>query len=151
MRYTQGQTRELLGIPEQTFRHWRNVIPALRRLSGKGARFSPGHLLAIAVLVELDHAYELRISRIAEGADQLFSLAADRSWPALEQMVVILTPFTATLRRGDQPAAPVGTLSLMIACAPLIRDLRQKLLGLPDAEAQGSLHFSPHDLQGRVR
>lgn len=151
MRYTQGQVRELLDIPEQTFRHWRSVIPALRELSGKGARFSPGHLLAIAVLAQLDRDFELRVTKVASGINELFHILAEKPWPALEQMAIELTKDEATIRRPEQITPLTSGLCLLISCSPLIRALRSKLLESSESEAQGSLQFSPHDLRGRGR
>ena len=50
MRYTPSQVRHVVGITQETLRHWRRALPSLGGLKGHAPVFRPGQLLGLAVI-----------------------------------------------------------------------------------------------------
>ena len=70
--YTPGQLRTVARIPVETFRHWKKALPPLRRDRGHSPCFTPGDLVAVAVVRTLSNDLGLRVSEVAKlGLDDI--------------------------------------------------------------------------------
>lgn len=152
MRYTQGQVRDLLQVPVQTLRRWRDGVQALAQHRGHGPTFSPGDIVALAVVSDLVNLYGVRVNSLSGRIDQLFELCHGCSWLTLETCVILIMPDQirlvpiATYRSDDAN----GTI-LMIPARPIVARLRAKLVASEVDEPQPRLSFPPTVLGGVIR
>lgn len=144
MRYTQGQIRELLSIPVETFRAWRSALPALARHKGHGPTFTPGDLVAVALVSELVQVFGVRIGAVASRLNPPLEACHGLSWPALEECWLLLDAEGGRLVQADGVALrPDGRASFIIGCAAIVQRLRGALAEAELEVAQGSLAFPP--------
>ena len=149
MRYTQSQIRQLLDIPVETFRTWRDAVPALRRHRGHGPTFAPGDVIALAVLTEAVRLFGVRVGSIGVRLDELFATCNVMSWLALESCVVMIEAERVRVIPADD-ARRVATeqATLVVPCAPIVDRLRGSLLASEPVDRQGQLQFPPTRIAG---
>ena len=90
MRYTQSQIRELLSISVDAFRTWRDAIPALALHKGHAPSFTPGDVVAMAIVAEPVRDLGVRVGTVGDRFDQLFKECRGRSWLSLENCVALI-------------------------------------------------------------
>ncbi|MBE0580001.1 hypothetical protein [Devosia sp.] len=144
MRYTQSQIRELLSISVDTFRTWRDAIPALSGHRGHAPSFMPGDVVALAIVAELVNGFGVRIGTLSSQFEQLFEACHGKSWPLLENCVVLITAsnfriLEASVAKEHWPSEP----TLRVSCAPIIVRLRSALAEAAADQMQGHLPFLP--------
>lgn len=144
MRYTQSQIRELLSISVDAFRTWREAIPTLARHRGHTPSFTPGDVVAMAIVAELVRDFGLRVGTMGGRFDQLFRECGGRSWVSLENSVALigaddLRLVEASLAHRQSPNAS----TLRVPCAPIIAHLRSALAATEGDQVQGNLQFPP--------
>lgn len=152
MRHTQGQIRELLDLPVETFRQWRDGLRTLTRHKGHGPTFSPGEVVALALLSDLVNIYGVRVNTVAARIDELFELCPECSWPALEQCVIVISADRTCMMQADDRRRDIadGTV-LCIPCRPIIKRLQTRLITAELNEGQAKLQFPPTPLATRVQ
>lgn len=152
MRYTQGQARDLLDVPVETLRRWRAGVPALLKHRGHGPTFSPGDVVALAIVSDLVNLYGVRVNSLSARIDQLFELCHGCSWVTLETCILVITPdhIRFTPPAGDRWDQAEGTI-LMIPVRPIVARLRTKLVASETGEPQARLNFPPTALGGSSR
>lgn len=150
MRYTQSQIRELLSISVDAFRTWRDVIPALTMHKGHAPSFTPGDVVAMAIVSELVRDFGIRVGSLGNRFDLLFRECRGKSWLSLESCVVLIE--VDTIRLVD-PHAPrqqsPGTPTLCVPCAPIVLRLRSALTATEAEQVQGYLQFPPAAIGGQ--
>jgi len=142
MRYTQSQIRELLSISVDAFRTWRDAIPALALHKGHAPNFTPGDIVAMAIIAELVRDFGMRVGTVGDRFDQLFKECRGRSWLSLENCVALIDAencrlVDVNLVRQHAPDAS----SFYIPCAPIITRLRSVLTATEVDQVQGHLQF----------
>ena len=152
MRYTQGQVRDLLQVPVETLRRWRGGVPALAQHRGHGPTFSPGDVVALAIVSDLVNIYGLRVNSMSGRLDQLFELCHGCSWLMLETCIILIMPdhIRLTPLAGHRLDDGDGTI-LMIPVRPIVARLRTKLIASEVNEPQPRLSFPPTALAGSSR
>lgn len=151
MRYTQGQVRGLISISVDDFKTWRKVIPALAAHKGHGPTFTPGDVVALAIVAELVGDFGIRVGTIAARLDRLFTDCHGRSWLALESCLVLLKADEVQLTAAIAPQRELNEQStIAIPCAPIVARLQSALTDSGSDTAQGYLHFPPTSLTGPV-
>jgi hypothetical protein len=152
MRYTQSQIRDLLGVSVDAFRVWRDAVPALSAHRGHGPTFTPGEVVAMAVLAELVRDFGLRVGLMGDRLDALFNACRGQSWLSLSGCIIVLSADQARL---VDVAAPRGSIQvgahIVIACAPIVDRLQSALTATAADEVQGRLHFPPTALAAAAR
>lgn len=144
MRYTQGQIRELLAIPVETFRTWREALPALSQHRGHGPTFTPGDVVAMAVIAEIVRVYGVRIGTVDERLNQVIEMCHGRSWLALESCCVVVDAVSAKVASADVVMRHAfEATTLVVPCAPVVGRLRGSLVAAEVEDAQGRLQFPP--------
>ena len=144
MRYTQSQIRDLLSISQDAFRAWRNAVPALALHKGHAPSFTPGDVVALAIIAELVRDFGVRVGTAAARFDQLFDECRGRSWVSLEDCVALIEADNLRLVDTNIVAHRLPTTStLCVPCAPIIARLRSALVTTELEEAQGHLQFPP--------
>ena len=145
MRYTQGQVRDLLGISIDTFRVWRETIPALRQHRGHGPTFTPGDIVALAALSDLVRLFGVRVGTLNSLLNDMFLTCRGMSWQSLSECVItfqsdefnLLTSSSVNHHLYRQHAI------LSLPCAPIIQRLHNSLLATETHLAQGHLSLPP--------
>lgn len=144
MRYTQSQIRELLSISVDAFRTWRDAIPALALHKGHAPSFTPGDVVAMAIVAELVRDFGVRVGTVGDRFDQLFRECGGKSWLSLENCVALIEAdnvrlVDASLAHRRSPDAS----TLCVPCAPIIARLRAALTATEADQVQRHLQFPP--------
>lgn len=152
MRYTQGQVRDLLNVPVETLRRWRDGLSVLARHKGHGPTFSPGDVVALALTADLVNIYGVRVNTLAARLDELFELCHGCSWLTLESCVIVISADETRMLQADDPRRDVadGTV-LSIPCRPIVQRLRTKLISAEIGDPQAQLQFRPTALTAKAR
>ena len=149
MRYTQGQIRGLLDIPIETFRAWRDAVPALAQHKGHGPTFTPGDVVALAILTDLVRNFGTRVGTLTDRLDVLFATCHGMSWLSLEPCVVLIDQATVRLVTADDPRRLACDHNVLVMpCSPIVERLRRQLIATEPEDAQGHLQFPLNSLAG---
>jgi hypothetical protein len=144
MRYTQSQIRELLSISVDAFRTWRDAIPALAAHKGHAPSFTPGDVVAMAIVAEIIKDFGVRVGTVGDRFDQLFMQCRGKSWLTLEKCVALIEYDKIRLVGASTSSRPLPDAStLCVPCAPIISRLRSALTTTEIDLAQGYLQFPP--------
>ena len=144
MKLTPGQVREVLQLPQETFRHWKTVLPPLAGRNGYRPCFSHGDLFAMAVVKALTNTAGIRIGSLSAVAVSLFTQCDRHSWAGLERSILVLD--LAHKRANFAPDSEVpqfSAIGIMVACRPIVAELRKRLLMDQGDKQQGTLRFPP--------
>lgn len=142
MRYTQGQVRDLLNVPVETLRRWRDGLSALARHKGHGPTYSPGDVVALALIADLVNIYGVRVNTLAARLDELFELCHGCSWLTLETCVIVISADETRMMQADDRRRDVaGGTILSIPCRPIVERLRTKLVAAEIDNPQARLQF----------
>jgi len=151
MKFTPGQIQDILGLSPATFRHWKKELPPLRGRNGYTPCFSPGDLLAIALIKTLTEKVGISVSRLNGLAADLFSHLS-QSWAGLERSVLVIEPnrhqvstFSETQMRS------CDALTISVPLRPIIAALREHLLLEQPEDKQKTLRFPPSAVGGTRR
>jgi DNA-binding transcriptional MerR regulator len=81
MQFETAQVLEIAGISKDTLRHWKKILPPIKKLDGRSTRYSLAELVVICVIARATQDLGVTISQIAKSADWLFA-EADRHFSA---------------------------------------------------------------------
>ncbi|MBM7321943.1 hypothetical protein JS562_02040 [Agrobacterium sp. S2] len=144
MRYTQSQIRDLLSISVDAFRTWRDAIPALAVHKGHTPSFTPGDVVAVAIVAELVRDFGVRVGTIGGRFDQLFRECRGKSWLSLEACVALIEADSIRLVDAATFTRPSPDAStLCVPCRPIVSRLQSALTDTEADLAQGYLQFPP--------
>lgn len=148
LRYTPGQLRAALQIPQETYRHWKKALPPLCRGFGHSPCFTAGDILAVAVVRVITVDFAVRVGALSAIADTLFEACNGISWPILERSKIIVELANRRLQvRSELENVVIETPALVIPLRSLIGYLRESLLAESTADdAQQMLRFPPTPL-----
>jgi hypothetical protein len=146
MKFTPGQAQEILQLSPATFRHWKSALPPLSGRNGYSPCFTPGDLLAMAVVKTLTEGIGIRVGNLQGLAIPLFGHCS-QSWAGLERSLLIINPLHESLDAAPE-AQPVALGGLVIAMPlrPIIASLRERLLLEQTDDQQEPLRFPPTPL-----
>ena len=151
IRYTSGQVRLAIGIPQQTYRHWKTVLSPLRRDGRRGPCFSTGDLLAVAVVHRVHAGYGIPARAIAGVGEELFKVCNSAQWLTLgdRRLVIDLENRRIELELAN------GTITgqaptLVVPLRPIVEELQSALLAGSKPDDQEVLRFPPTPLPGRL-
>lgn len=144
MQFTPGQLRETLGLTQDTYRHWKNVLTPLSGRNGYRPCFSTGDLVATAIVQTLVEDCGIQISIVALGAGDLFRICERQSWAVLERSTLVFEPRDRrfTLIEGDR-VHQRRALAVIVPLARIVERLRTTLLGNQSVSEQADLRFPP--------
>jgi hypothetical protein len=142
---TPGQLREILGLSEDTFRHWRRAIPPLAGRNGYRPCFTHGDLMATALVKSLVDEAGIKVGALSGIAPELFRLCQQTAWAALERTVLVIEPGKCqlSLAVSSPLSSPNGPVAIHVPCAPIVARVRARLLAEQPAEDQQPLRFPP--------
>ena len=150
MRYTPSQVRHVVGITQETLRHWRRTLPSLGGLKGHAPVFRPGQLLGLAVVRVLVEDLGLTVGALCTVERDIFDICGSPQWIRLAQGHLLVRPiegqvtFVDTVSENDleRPA-------ILLPLEPIVTALRLALLEVAPEEAQQSIAFPPIDVSER--
>jgi hypothetical protein len=128
MFFTPGQLRNSVGLSKEAFRHWKRVVPGFANGRGHAPRFSPGDVLASAMLRRLTDVVGVRIGHLSDIAPTVFQVCNDLGWDLLQQKYLVIDLEKGTCVAANDRLVPAGDLVVVCALAPLIEALRFDLL-----------------------
>ena len=145
MRYTPGQLRDALGLPQETYRHWKKAIAPLRLERGHSPCFTAGDLVAVAALQRLTSDCGLRVSAMSGAAEALFRVCNTSAWPALERGTLVIGVRQGTVRLQPETTEVVAhEPQILLPLRGIVGRLRAQLVAAADgANDQGALLLPP--------
>jgi hypothetical protein len=150
MRFTQSQVRDLLSISVDDFRTWRGAVPALADHKGHAPSFTPGDVIALAIIAQLVRDFGVRVGTMSAQLETLVQICRGRSWVSLEACLVLIDSRQAQLFEGDAASLQsFDTSTAIIPCAPIVERLRWTLTTHEIDRPQGHLQFPPMGIQAR--
>lgn len=145
--YTPGQLRDATALPVETYRHWKKALTPLRRDRGHSPSFSPGDLVAVAVVRTLTEDFGIRVSTLSPLAEPLFALCNQSPWPILERAILVIEMAAVRVSlRPEHGERLLPTPAIVVPLAGLVGALRETMLTTDDPGEQGSLRFPPTPL-----
>jgi DNA-binding transcriptional MerR regulator len=153
MKYTLGQVKEILPISQDTYRHWKITLPPLNGRNGHTRCFSPGDLLAMAIVKTLTEEVGIRVGNLQSVAIELFAHCDSGSWAGLERSTLVINqpPRARVTSVPESQAVTVDGIAIVLPCRPIITGLRQRLLLGRESTDQEPLRFPPTALSGGQR
>jgi DNA-binding transcriptional MerR regulator len=152
MKYTLGQVKEILPISQDTYRHWKITLSPLSGRNGHTRCFSPGDLLAMAIVKALTEEIGIRVGSLQSIAVALFEHCDNSSWAGLERSTLVIDQTRAQV--NSTPEAQPLTLdgiAVILPCRPIVAGLRERLLLGRELAEQENLRFPPTVLPGGQR
>lgn len=150
MRYTTGQVRQVIGIPQETLRHWRSVLPSLAGLKGHAPVFRPGQLLGLAVVRVLVEDMGLSVGTLKTVDREIFEICGSPQWVRLARGYLLVRPTDGSAKFLDTLTdADVKQASILLPLDRIVTSLREALLEVGSEEAQHSIAFPPLGLSDR--
>lgn len=152
MKLTPGQLREMLDLTKDTYRHWKQALAPLAGRNGYRPCFSTGDLLAVAIIKALVETAGIKVSALQPVADELFRICNETPWASLERSSLILEPAEGRLDLvAETKSHRTESLTVLLACRPILVQLRARLLTDQEQEAQPRLRFPPAMVTGERR
>jgi hypothetical protein len=151
MKLTPGQVREVLGLSQDTYRHWKGALPPLAGRNGYRPCFTHGDLFAMALVKALTDDAGVRVGALHAVAASLFDQCSKHSWAELERSTLVLQ--LARVQATFVPEQQLPRLDgvwLLVPCRRIVLDLRERLLMEEEPVDQGSLHFPPTVVSGQT-
>jgi hypothetical protein len=129
MQYTQAQIREVTRLTKEGFRHWKGAIPALEARSGRGALFSYGDIVALAVIKTIVDTFGVQITILKDQAQLLFESCNKGNWAILGSEIVVIGEQGAMFIASEN-LDEVGTQPIIcVPLAPIVARIRAVLTG----------------------
>lgn len=117
-------------------------MSALARHKGHGPTYSPGDVVALALIADLVNIYGVRVNTLAARLDELFELCHGCSWLTLETCVIVISADETRMMQADDRRRDVaGGTILSIPCRPIVERLRTKLVAAEIDNPQARLQF----------
>jgi hypothetical protein len=149
MRYTPSQVRHVVGITQETLRHWRRVLPSLDGLKGHAPVFRPGQLLGLAVIRVLVEDLGLAVGALRAAEHQIFHICSSPQWIRLAQGYLLVRPIEGQVAFVDTVLErDLGRPGILLPLEPIVSALRLALLEVAPEETQQSMPFPPIGVSG---
>lgn len=126
--YTPSQLRGTVGLSKEAFRHWKRVVPAFANGKGHAPSFSPGDVLASAVLRRLTDTGGVRIGHLSEVTPAIFEICNASSWEALQNKSLVIDLEKRTCVAATNPVRSAGDLMLVCALGSIVNALQRELV-----------------------
>ena len=144
MKLSPGQIREVLGLSQDTYRHWRKALPPLAGRNGYRPCFTTGDLFAMALVRALTEEAGVQIGALSRVAASLFDYCGHHPWTELERSTLVLELARVRVRFFAEASLPqLDGVGIIVPCRPLMVDLRERLLMDNEDVGQGNLRFPP--------
>jgi len=152
MKLSPGQVREVLGLSQDTYRHWKAALPPLAKRNGYRPCFTYGDLFAMALVKALTDDAGVRVGALHAVAAGLFDHCGRHSWAELERSILVLELARVQVAFTQETHVPQPEgIGIVVPCGPIILDLRERLLMEQADVPQGMLRFLPAVVAGKRR
>lgn len=152
MKLTPGQFREMLDLTKDTYRHWKQALPPLTGRNGYRPCFTTGDLLAVAILKALVETGGFKVSALQPVAEELFRICNETPWASLERTSLVFEPANAHIEVvAETRSHRTDGLTVLLACRPILANIRTRLLTAQEQEMQSPLRFPPSVVAGERR
>lgn len=152
MKLSPGQVREVLGLTQDTYRHWKAALPPLNGRNGYRPCFTHGDLFAMALVKALTDDAGVRVRALQAVATRLFDHCGKHSWTELERSTLVLELARVQVNFVPEQQLPqLDGIGLVVPCRQIALDLRERLLMDKESTEQGNLHFPPTVVSGQAR
>jgi hypothetical protein len=139
-----GRVREILGLSQDTYRHWKAALQPLANRNGYRPCFTYGDLLAMALVSALTEAAGVRVGALQAISSSLFDYCAQHSWAELERSTLVLDIAAGRVNFNFGPHIPqLNGIAIVVPCRPIIAHLRERLFPSETLADQANLHFPP--------
>lgn len=138
--YTPGQLRDTVGLSKEAFRHWKRVVPAFANGRGHAPSFSPGDVLASAVLRRLTDIIGVRIGHLSDIAPAIFQVCNSSGWEGLRGKHLVIDLQQDSCLAVTDPQLPDADLIVVCALEPIIQSLQSDLL---NGQASAPIRTAP--------
>lgn len=131
MKLTPQQLREIVGISQETLRHWRQTLPPLQGRKGYSPCFFAADALALLVIREITETLHVKVHALKPIVTRLFEVCRDINWFQLEKKNLVFSFSEPSIKAVDvEKCAYDDCIGPMICLPlwPLITTLRQKLM-----------------------
>jgi hypothetical protein len=135
LKYTQAQVRSLVGLNEETFRHWRKALPPLQGHQGHAATFSLGDILALSVIHRLTAFMEGKVSRLPCRPYDLFEICEQIADGDERSAILLVTP-GHVIRFSPNSPNQLNSIAFLIPVGRLLSTLRSAIQGDPTTDLQ---------------
>ena len=147
VRYTPSQLRRAVGIPPETYRHWKKALAPLRRDCGHSPCFTAGDLVAVAVIRVLSVDMAMRVGSLTQIAETIFELCNSASWPILERGKLLFDFSNSQVQFHLELAGTLGEGPLAIVpLQSIVAHLRNGLLAAGESNTQKPHRFPPSEV-----
>lgn len=147
MRYTQAQVREAVGLGVEAFRHWRAVLQLPAAKGGKGANFTFGDILALALIRSFNEQLGIPVGMLGSASSDLFRIFSGGGIIGFERSLVIFDGNSFSIVSSSGKLDSGRSVAAVILLAPIVDLLRSKLIGTDLPDKQQPLRF-PSKLVG---
>lgn len=152
MKLSPGQVREVLGLSQDTYRHWKAALPPLAGRNGYRPCFTHGDLFGMAVVKALTNDAGIQVGALRAVATRLFDHCGKHSWAELERSTLVLELARVQVTFVSEQQLPqFDAIGLVVPCRQIVLDLRERLLMDKEPDDQGNLHFAPTVISGQAR
>lgn len=149
MKFTPAQFRDTLGLSQETLRHWRKKLPIFYGRNGRAPTFTPGDLVAGAVIKTLADQWGISVAIFAEQSVQLGRVCNETPWANLSTGALILSLSTKSCEFVSSELRYLPRdLSLLVPLAPIMERLTTTLLQ-DRTQAQSPIYFPPTEVKQR--
>ena len=147
MKLTPAQFRDVLGISQETLRHWRKVLPIFSGRSGYAPIFRPGDLVAGAVIKMLKDRWGISVSAFADQSIAIGQVCNNTPWSTLAAgaLVISLDDKSCELVSADA-AQSVDEARLIVPLAPIVSEITRTLLQ-DRSDPQQPMYFPPTEVK----
>ena len=119
----------MIGIPQETLRHWRSVLPSLAGLKGHAPVFRPGQLLGLAVVRVLVEDLGLSVGTLKAVEREIFEICGSPQWVRLARGYLLVRPADGSAKFVDTLTdADVEQASILLPLDRIVTLLREALL-----------------------
>jgi len=149
VKYTPLQIRQIVGISQETLRHWRRVLTPLKERNGYAPCFTAGDALALKIIKEIVETLQVRVQAFQPMAGELFKICCGINWPRLEQQYLVIRFADKSIEARQGSAMLQDTEAdamVVIALRPHIEGLRSRLTE-SDSQHQCEIPFPPLGLR----
>jgi KaiC/GvpD/RAD55 family RecA-like ATPase len=144
MRYTPSQVRQVVGISQETLRHWRSSLSSLSGIKGHAPVFRPGQLLGLAVIRTLVEGLGLGVGSLKAAESDIFEVCRNPQWIRLAQGYLLIRPADGTARFVERITdGNVNRTTIVLPMERIVTSLREALLEVAPEEVQQSIAFPP--------
>jgi hypothetical protein len=148
VKFVPGQLKNILDLTEETFRHWRKVLPALSHRKGKTAKFSVADVMALKLIQQLSQDVGIKIGRLAPISTSIFEICSNTPYIKLQRGCIAIDMESNTAKFYDKNDVQLdGQLLLIIDCAPLTQSIQDHFF--ESVEEQQQLPFPPARVRNR--